>query len=523
MIKGPDESHPRLQTPFEEEKQLPPATYPWIRKSGAGFAHSVLVLGGGSAAAQILGVLAMPVIARLFLPEAFGTAALFVSFATILGYVAAFRYEFAIVLPKEDAGAANILVICFLGTILTTAATTVLVAIFGVRLLVFFNAPDLVPYRWLFPISIFTYGIAQGLRYWNTRNRYFRRQGIARFSEVAVRDSALIGGGLAGLTSGGHMIVARLIGELVSPLIFGVALLRHDLKFIVQNCGWYNIWRWAKRYRRFPLFDVWTALVQAFSVKIIVLVLIRYFGPREAGLVSQGLLLLWIPSTIIGSSVFQVVLQRMAEHRASGKEISEVADIIYRNLFSIGFFPLALVFLIGPDIFQSVLGRNWVESGVYARMLAPWIFFNFLYSPLSSVIYVLEKQQANLIFNVILLSGRLGALLGAVYFWGEVRPAVLSYGVVNLLIYLVVTIYLFKVSGVCLKGILLHGLKTILIAGPFLLLIALAKWGLGISSLGLLVAGTLFCLIYLVIIVLRNQQLRIVLQGLIRPLRGHQP
>lgn len=512
-----------MQSSLEEEEQLPLATSRGIRKSGAGFAHSVLSLGGGSAAAQVLGVLAMPVIARLFLPEAFGTAALFVSFSTILGYVAAFRYEFAIVLPKEDEAAANILIICFLGTILTTAVTVVLVALFGVRLLVFFNAPDLVPYRWLFPISIFIFGTAQGLRYWNTRNRYFHRQGVARFADVAVRDSALIGGGLAGLTSGGHMIVARLIGELVSPLIFGVALLRHDLEFIVQNCGWRNIRRWAKRYRRFPLFDVWTALVQAFSVKVIVLVLIRYFGPREAGLVSQGLLLLWIPSTVIGSSVFQVVLQRMAEHRASGKEISEVADKLYRTLFSIGFFPLALVSLIGPDIFQSVLGRNWVESGVYARMLAPWIFFNFLYSPLSGVIYVLEKQQANLIFNTILLGGRLGALLGAVYLWGEVRPTVLSYGVVNLLIYLVVTFYLFKVSRVCLRGIMLHGLKTVFIGVPLLLLIALAKWGLAFSSLSLVVAGILFCLIYLGIIIFRNQQLRLVLQGLIRPFRGNQP
>jgi len=73
-----------------------------------------------------------------------------------------------------------------------------------------------------------------------------------------------------------------------------------------------------------------------------------------------------------------------------------------------------------------------------------------------------------------------------------------------------------------LNKIILHGLKTFVIAGPFLLLIALAKWGLRIPSLGLLIAGALFSLIYLVIIVLRDRQLRAMLQGLVRPLRGNQ-
>jgi O-antigen/teichoic acid export membrane protein len=46
-------------------------------------------------------VLASPITSRLFGPEAFGLAALFLSGAAMLAAIACLRYEMAIVLPKK--------------------------------------------------------------------------------------------------------------------------------------------------------------------------------------------------------------------------------------------------------------------------------------------------------------------------------------------------------------------------------------------------------------------------------------
>ena len=80
-----------------------------MSKPSSSFAANVLKLVTGSVIAQGLGVLAAPVIARLFAPEAFGVAALFVSITGIIGVVACLRYELAIMLPKTDEEAANLL------------------------------------------------------------------------------------------------------------------------------------------------------------------------------------------------------------------------------------------------------------------------------------------------------------------------------------------------------------------------------------------------------------------------------
>jgi hypothetical protein len=55
----------------------------------------------GSAIAFGVSILASPITSRLFGPEEFGLAALFMSGATILGAIAFLRYEMAIVLPKR--------------------------------------------------------------------------------------------------------------------------------------------------------------------------------------------------------------------------------------------------------------------------------------------------------------------------------------------------------------------------------------------------------------------------------------
>lgn len=46
-------------------------------------------------------MLVVPILSRLYTPDAFGTAAVFVSIAGIISIVSCFRYELAIMLPEQ--------------------------------------------------------------------------------------------------------------------------------------------------------------------------------------------------------------------------------------------------------------------------------------------------------------------------------------------------------------------------------------------------------------------------------------
>ena len=87
------------------------------------FARGAIVLSSGSAGAQLLLVLAAPILTRLYTPEDFGLLAIYTSLLALAGVISSLRYELAIPLPKEDEEAANTAVLC-LGLIAISALLT---------------------------------------------------------------------------------------------------------------------------------------------------------------------------------------------------------------------------------------------------------------------------------------------------------------------------------------------------------------------------------------------------------------
>ena len=91
--------------------------------TSSSFASNVVTIVTGTAIAQIIVILATPVITRLYGPEAFGLFALFSSIISILVTVGCLRYELAIMLPKSDEDAANVFGLCiFLLMVITVVS-----------------------------------------------------------------------------------------------------------------------------------------------------------------------------------------------------------------------------------------------------------------------------------------------------------------------------------------------------------------------------------------------------------------
>ncbi len=65
------------------------------------------------------------------------------------------------------------------------------------------------------------------------------------------------------------------------------------------------------------------------------------------------------------------------------------------------------IILAGPSIFSLIFGKEWHEAGIYARILAPWIFLDFIRAPLSQIPIITGRIKSmfriTLIGNIILL------------------------------------------------------------------------------------------------------------------------
>ncbi|TVR58223.1 MAG: hypothetical protein EA420_17650 [Candidatus Competibacteraceae bacterium] len=152
----------------------------------------MLRLVSGTGLAQLIAILAAPILTRLY-AEAFGVAALFASLTGILGVLACMRYELSIVLPDNDREAANLLGISLGFSVLIALLTVPIIVFAGPQVLQWVRMPELVPYLWLVPIMVLIHGVFTALNYWNTRTKHFTRLSIARVTSSVASTSATLG------------------------------------------------------------------------------------------------------------------------------------------------------------------------------------------------------------------------------------------------------------------------------------------------------------------------------------------
>lgn len=462
------------------------------------FALDVLKLVGGTAIAQAICVIISPVITRLYSPNDFGLSALFSSIIGIFCLIACLRYEMAIMLPREDKDAANLLALSLLIAIFFSILILPFIWLAGQLLSYLLKSPGLAQYLWLVPISIFFDGVFQALNYWNSRTRRFGRLSVARmFSSVAAAGTQLSAGFL-GYATGGSLIIAGIVSSIVSTILLGGQIWRDDRQLLRTSINLQNMIVVLKRYKRFPIFDSWSTLLNSMSWQLPTFLLSAFFSSTVVGYYALGMMVLQLPSSLIGGAISQVFFQRAAESKFSNT-LSKIVETTFLRLVMIAALPLTLLSITGKDIFIVTFGASWAEAGVYVQILAPWIFLVFITSPFSTIFSILEKQSNLLIFNMVLFVTRAGALiLGGLS--NDARVAIILFATVGVINYVGLGLWIFDKVGISKSRFFNHFTKPVAYCAVILSLIAIFKWVLFLSPQTIVFLDILIAISYYVLI-----------------------
>ena len=478
-----------------------------MSKSSSGFASNVLKLMSGRALSFGLGVLLTPIITRLFAPEAFGALALFTSIAGMIGQLACLRYERAIMLPGENTEAVNLLGVSLCCVLLVSIVSALFMLIAADSIAGLQGWAGLKRYVWLVPISVLFNGGFLALTYWNSRTKHFGRLAITGVVSSATTQVTRVGAGLAGCVTGGILIGTYVLADIVSFAVLGVRIWQNDGRLIRANVGWKNMVTGMKRYKKFPMYSIWAGLLNNVAGQLPVWLLAFYFSPAVVGFFALGRRVLTTPLTMVGRAIGPVFFQRAADAQNRTGDLSILVGEVFKRLVSIGIFPCLMLMLIGKEVFVVVFGAQWVDAGVYVQILALWIFFQFISSPLSNLISVLERQGFGVLFNILLLTTRAGSLIvgGAT---GNIHLTLVLFASTGVACYGFLCIWLLQKVGVPLVTFSLEILRYLAYACFFLIVIALVKWTSGLHSLGTLVVACTCVISYYFLIVRRDDELR---------------
>lgn len=355
------------------------------------FLKNVITLMSGTAIAQAIPVLISPILSRLYTPEDFGVLALFMSIAAVISVIATGRYELAIMLPEKKRDAYNVLALSLLFTFVVSVFTFILVVIFKKPVAIFFEEPGIEPWLYFLPVVVLFAGIFQAFNYWSTRHKTFKRNAAGRVSQSTVMSATNLGMGVAKAGSSG-LILGYILGHVVAALVLGWQTLIH-LKEIRKEITRKEIIENAKKYKNFLKINTPHAFFDSLQNNGIIYLIMFFFSKLILGSYSFAFRILKAPVGLIGSAIYQVFYQKATEALKNGQQIQPMVRKVYRNLFLIGFPVFFLLFLFARPVFTFVFGEEWKISGEIAQILIPWLFLNFIASPVSCIAIIMNKQR----------------------------------------------------------------------------------------------------------------------------------
>lgn len=405
------------------------------------FLRDILTLMVGTMISQLIPIIISPLLTRIYRPEDFGLFALYVAVTQMIAVIATARYELAIMIPEKEEDAHNLLVLSILITVIITLASFFIVWSFNSFICRLVGNTQLSKWLYFVPLSILFLGIFQALNYWFNRHKNYRIISFSKIMQAVVNAITNLGLGIWRRGTFG-LIVGLILGQLTAAGMLSrkyYQLNSNEWRVVSRE----NIKRQAKLYSDFPKINSLHAFIDILQLSVVVFIISVFFESTIVGFYALTLRVLKTPLNFIGKAVAQVFYQRATESYNKGYNLRKLVKktIIRLAIISLPFF--LILFFFAPAIFSLVFGKEWVEAGHYTQILTPWLLLTFIYSPVSQIPLIVNKQRIYLVLGfvynllIILIFFYAGYFQKNIYLGMYLLTGVMSVFLIILIIWLV--------------------------------------------------------------------------------------
>lgn len=370
----------------------------------------MLTLVTGTAVAQAIPIAISPLLSRLFTPDDFGIFALYLSVTSVLAAVSTGRYEFAITLPVDDEDAVQILWLSCILTGFTSLISFLVICCFTNTITSLLGNPQIKPWLFAIPISIFLSGVYQSFYYWFNRKKRYKVLSLSRVSQTAGSSTANLGLGYAFAGGSLGLILGNVVGTLFSTTYF-VSKFARNSPLTNLRPKKKQIDSMVSRYQNFPKFDVPATFFNVGSNQVVHVFFNSFFNSTVSGNYYFVQKILGMPVALIGNAIQDVFKMEVIEVQNVGGDTRAVYLKTFRQLVVLAVIPTILMYLFVEDVFAFVFSEDWRTAGTYAQIFIPVFFLRFTSAPLSFMVYVAEKQNLNTIAQSLLFAGVIAAFL----------------------------------------------------------------------------------------------------------------
>jgi O-antigen/teichoic acid export membrane protein len=368
------------------------------------FASKVAMLASGAATAQLITLLSLPFLTRLFSPEEFGVLASYMAIIGVVSAVSGLRYEMAIPLATSDLQAFHLLLLS-LGLVLVCAVVTT-----GLVMLIPAHVLPLGGVKWLIPVGIASVGVYQALSYWALRNKAYKDLGKTKFSQGISRAVTQIGAGLLGAGAPG-LAVGEVLGRSAGLLRLGWGE-RHHIRECRSRTTRKGLMASARAYREFPIIVTPASLLNSAGLQVPTLLIASFYGPLVAGWYFVAQRIVALPVQMIARAVGDAFLAEAPEMaRQDPAKLQRMFRRVSNNMLLAGVLPAVFLIVVSPWALPWAFGSDWKTSGVFLQLLTAPYLLALAYSPINFAI--IGRNDYSLVWATLRLVATAGSVLAS--------------------------------------------------------------------------------------------------------------
>lgn len=360
---------------------------------------------------QLIALLLLPWISRLYAPDTLGDLALILSIATLLSIAVGGRYDQAIVVCQEPLERNHLLRLTLW---ITALATLLLLAL----------APAIDPWigttryaslqgkLWLIPPVVCALGLCATLSNYALSLGHFKRIATSKAVQGLGNNGLKVGFGLFSPS------VWSLWGAQIASTLLALIPLLRPLKLRRQaktSTSRLQLKLVARKYRAFPLFSLPQAVITTLLGSLLILLLPLGYTTVEVGLVSMATMLARRPIQLIADSVSQVYFNRLSvAHHAQAPWRPLIRPLLMVTLV-VGLPTLLLLWWAMPYLVSWLLAPEYAACTAIIRAMLVYLLVLFFTSIINVIPDIIGRQRAHLQFQLLNLLLQVALLVLLIY------------------------------------------------------------------------------------------------------------
>lgn len=350
----------------------------------SGKMKNVAKISSGTILGQIVSIVTLPIITRIYGAEIIGSWTAIYAIATIITYFSDLGLSQAIMIESDEKVERLYQMVSTISLVICCFAYFITI---GYYLLIGYEVGDAIIYSFFVIMYAYTMRQVQTCYTWLNRDKQYNvlmRNPVINYSSVAFFSIVL---GLIGFKKYGYYF----------GITLGQFLTLVNMKFVLPKKMFYFNMTYYKqaitKHMEFIKYQMPSQVSLQLRQQLPNLLIGSLFGNEILGYFSISQKLISIPITFIGQALGKVFYQTIAEMKRAGREIGVFLKKNMNRAMMIAVIPMILFAAFGDVAIVVFFGKEYELGGVISRIIVFRSLFTFISTSLAGIDIVTEQQK----------------------------------------------------------------------------------------------------------------------------------